>query len=862
LKSRRPRATREVGQKQALDYAEALEKTYGRLPVIFYSNGVETYLWDKARGYPPRKVSGFYARDDLELIIQRRKTAAVLTEFEVNKDIADRYYQETAIRKVVDRFETRQRRGLLVMATGTGKTRVTIALVELLMRANWVKRVLFLADRNGLVRQAKKAFTRFYPAANAVNLVEDKDVLGSRVVLSTYHTMMNQLEAGTFSAGHFDLVIVDEAHRSIYSKFGAIFDYFDAMLLGLTATPRDDVDRNTYKLFDIHDGVPVFEYGLEQAVRDGFLVPPATYKVEAQFLREGIKYDALSDDDKAQYDDIEWDEYGGRREEIQHTELYKWLFNANTVDQVLKTLLEHGYKVSGGDELGKTIIFAQNTDHAKFIQERFDLNYPFLAGSFAQVITHDIERADNLVEQFSETLTPRIAISVDMLDTGIDVPEIVNLVFFRRVQSKTKFWQMLGRGTRLRPELFGAGQDKKEFALFDFCSNLEFFNAHPKGIEAKPSMPLEQRLFHLRLDILQALAPVRDDEENASVYALHADTLHERVCAMPENNFLVRPHLELIERFAKREAWDALARLDVKDLKDRVSGLPTAMLDKDEDAKRFDSLVFRATLSVLEGKLRTGGVRGRIEDLCASLEKKQNVPQVKVQLPLIRAVQTPEFWQDVSASTLENLRQNLRSLIVLIDKDERTSRLETDFEDVFAAPALLELNGIDTGVNKEAYQKKVRAFVKAQESHPVIQKVRQAEPLSEQDVKTLEELLFSARELGSRETFEWAYGKEANLGRFIRTLMGMDRAAAKRAFSKYLDGKTFSSDQIEFVSYLVEMLTENGVVDSRALFESPFTDVHVRGLEGLFTSEESKEILRVLERVNRITIPSGVSVGV
>jgi type I restriction enzyme R subunit len=855
--SRDPR----VGQKQALDYAEALEKSYGRLPVIFYSNGVETYLWDKARGYPPRKVSGFYNREDLELMIQRRKTAGLLSEFDVNKDIADRYYQETAIRKVTDRFETRQRRGLLVMATGTGKTRVTIALIELLMRSNWVKRVLFLADRNALVRQAKKSFTRFYPAANAVNLVEDKDVMGARVVLSTYHTMMNQLDAGTFSAGHFDLIIVDEAHRSIYSKFGAIFDYFDGLLLGLTATPRDDVDRNTYKLFDIHDGVPIFEYSLDQAVRDTFLVPFVGKKVESQFLRDGIKYDALSDDDKAQYDDIEWDEYGGRREEIQNTELYKWLFNANTVDKVLQTLMEHGYKTATGDEIGKTIIFAQSIDHAKFIQERFDKNYPYLAGSYAQTIANGIERADQLVDEFCETATPRIAISVDMLDTGIDVPEIVNLVFFRRVQSKTKFWQMIGRGTRLRKDLFGAGQDKKDFLLLDFCGNLEFFNIHPKGIESKPSMSLEQRLFHLRLDILQLLAPVRDDTDNGTLYALHADTLHERVCGMPEDNFLVRPHLELIERFAKREAWDDLSRLDVKDLKDRLAPLPTAILDKDEDAKRFDSLVFQATLGVLEGKARKG-VRGRIEDLCSGLEKKQNVPQVKVQLLLIRAVQTPEFWQDVSAFALEHVRQNLRDLMVLLDRDERTSRLETDFADVFAAPELLELTGVDTGVNKEAYQKKVRAFIEAQKSHPVIQKIRQAEPLGESDVKSLEQLLFSARELESRETFEWAYGKEANLGKFIRTLVGMDRAAAKRAFSKYLDGKTFSSDQIEFVNYLVEMLTENGVVDKRALFESPFTDVHVRGLEGLFTAEESGEILRTLERVNTITLVRSAPVTV
>lgn len=844
--SRDPR----VGQQQALEYAEALERQFGRLPVIFYTNGVETYLWDKARGYPPRRVSGFYAPDDLERMIQRRENAGRLEEFAVNKAIADRYYQEEAIRKLAERFERRQRRGLWVMATGTGKTRTVIALVELLMRAGWVKRVLFLADRNALVRQAKKNFTRHYPASGAANLVEDKDAASARVVVSTYHTMMSQLEAGAFTPGHFDLVIVDEAHRSVYSKFGAIFEFFDGLLLGLTATPRDEVDRNTYHLFDLYDNLPVYEYGLEQAVKDGFLVPPAAYKVESRFLREGIRYADLSDDDKARYDEIEWEAYGGRREEIQNTELYRWLFNADTVDQVLQTLMEHGYKVAGGDLLGKTIIFAQNEAHAKFIQERFDLHYPHLRGDFCQVITHSIERADNLVELFGETPRPRIAISVDMLDTGVDVPEVVNLVFFKRVLSKTKFWQMIGRGTRLCPDLFGDRLDKKDFAIFDFCGNLEFFNAHPKGIEGKPGMPLEQRLVHLRLELLQALAPRRDDGALAELYALHADALHLRVRGMPKDNFLVRPHLELVERYSQRPAWDDLSRLAVKDIKDRLSGLPTAVLDNDENAKRFDSLIFQATLGILEDAPRSG-VQGRIQALCAGLEKKQNVPQVRAQLGLIRSAQTPEFWQEASAPNLETVRTRLRGLIGLIDREDRQGRLDTDFADRFGTPETLPLNSLQTGIDKEAYQKKVKAFLQAHLTHPVIQKLRRAEPLTELDLRRLEEFLFSARELESRQTFEWAYGKEANLGRFVRSLVGMDRAAAKSAFGKYLDGKTFSADQIQFVSFIVDALTENGVMDKTALFEAPFTDVHVRGLEGLFSQDEAAEILGTLDRINR-----------
>lgn len=839
-----------AGQIQALAYAEALEQQYGRLPVVFYTNGVKTFLWDKARGFPPREVQGFYTRDDLELMIQRRSTAGKLEDFAVNKQIADRYYQETAIRKFTDRLEARQRKGLLVMATGTGKTRVTIAMVELLMQANWVKRVLFLADRNTLVRQAKKAFTKHYPAANAINLVEDKNIEGARVVISTYHTMMRQLDAGAFTVGHFDLVIVDEAHRSIYAKFGAIFDYFDAMLLGLTATPRDEVDRNTYRLFDLHDNVPIFEYGLDLAVRDGYLVPPATFEVKAQFLREGIDYNDLSNDEKAEYDEIEWDEYGGRREQILSSELYKWLFNANTVDQVLETLMTHGLKVSAGDVLGKTIIFAQNTDHAKFIQERFDFHYAQKAGSYAQAVAHNIERSDSVIEQFIEEGLPRIAISVDMLDTGVDVPEIVNLVFFRRVQSKTKFWQMIGRGTRLSPDIFGAGQHKKEFLVLDFCGNLEFFNTHPRGIEGKPSESLEQRLFKLRLDVMQSLAVIQDDAAQ-ELYGVFADSLHERVSAMPENNFLVRPHLELVERFSVREAWNDLSRLTLKDLKDRLSSLPTAIVDNDENAKRFDSLIFQATLGILGGSPRRG-VQNRIEALCAALEKKHNVVQIKPNLALIQMAQTPEFWQEASAPNLETVRTRLRGLMALIDREDRISKLETDFEDTFGLPEALPLNALDISVNREAYQKKVKAFIEAHLGHPVIQKLRQAQPLTELDIRTLEQFLFNARELESRETFEWAYGTDANLGVFVRSLVGLDRATAKRTFGKYLDGKTFSSDQIQFVNFIVDALTENGVMDKRALFEAPFTDIHTQGINGLFTLDQAQDILQTLDGVNFI----------
>ena len=484
VEAKRTRRDARVGQRQAELYADCLEKQFGQRPVIFYTNGYEHWLWDDAQ-YPPRAIQGFLTKDELELAIQRRTLRKSLAAEDVDGTIVERFYQHRAIRRVAEAVEKdHQRKALLVMATGAGKTRTVIALSDLLMRANWAKRVLFLADRVALVRQAVNAFKRHLPSSSPVNLVTEKDAQG-RVYVSTYPTMMGLIDQTAegkrrFGVGHFDLVVIDEAHRSVYRKYGAIFDYFDSLLVGLTATPKDEVDRDTYRLFDLQRGVPTDAYGLDEAVSDGFLVPPRAVSVPLRFVREGIRYDDLSEEEKEQWDAIEWDETGTVPTQVDAPSVNRWLFNADTIDKVLEHLMTHGLKVAAGDRLGKTIIFAKNHDHAQFIAQRFDINYPHLKGSFARVIDFKTEYAQSLLDDFYlAEKAPHIAISVDMLDTGIDVPEIVNLVFFKIVRSKTKFWQMLGRGTRLCPDLFGPGRHKEFFHVFDFCQNFEFFNQNP-----------------------------------------------------------------------------------------------------------------------------------------------------------------------------------------------------------------------------------------------------------------------------------------------------------------------------------------------------------------------------------------------
>ena len=469
------------GKQQAKLYADCLERMYGQRPVIFYSNGYTHWIWDDL-DYPPRLIQGFYKKAELERLIQRRTSRKPLGTAPINTEIIERPYQQRAVRRVGESFERdKLRKSLLVMATGSGKTRTVIALADVLMRCNWAKRILFLADRIALVNQAVNAFKTHLPDASPVNLVTDKSAEG-RVFVSTYPTMMGLIDDAEdgqrrFGPGHFDLIIIDEAHRSVYQKYGAIFDYFDSLLVGLTATPKNEIDHNTYRLFDLESGVPTDAYSLDEAVADKYLVPPVPLSVPLQFQREGIKYDELTEEEKEEWDALEWGEDGQPPAEVDAAALNNWLFNADTIDKVLEYLMTHGQKVAGGDRLGKTIIFAKNNDHAQFISDRFDKNYPNYRGHFARVVTYKTEYAQSLIDDFSKKeKAPHIAISVDMLDTGIDVPEVVNLVFFKAVRSKTKFWQMVGRGTRLCKDLFGPGQDKQNFFIFDFCQNLEFFS--------------------------------------------------------------------------------------------------------------------------------------------------------------------------------------------------------------------------------------------------------------------------------------------------------------------------------------------------------------------------------------------------
>jgi type I restriction enzyme, R subunit len=876
VEAKRARKNAQEGQQQAKLYADRLEARYGQRPVIFYSNGYDHWIWDDTR-YPPRQIGGFYKRDELELAVQRRTGRKPLADTPINGKIVERPYQHRAIRNMLRSFEKdNDRKALLVMATGSGKTRTVIALVDLLMRAGWVKRVLFLADRVALVNQAAAAFKAQLPDSAPVNLVTERTMDG-RVFLSTYPTMMNLIDGrqegrAKFGPGHFDLIVIDEAHRSVYQRFRAIFEYFDGFLVGLTATPKDEVDKNTYSLFDLEDGVPTDAYSLDEAVADGFLVPPKAISVPLKIVRTGLRYDDLPDEEKDQWDSLEWGE-----EEVPDTveaaEVNKRLFNEDTVDLVIAHLMQDGLKVEGGDRLGKTIIFAKNQDHADFIATRFDAAYPNLRGHFARIITFKSGAyAQTLIDDFSKkNSAPHIAISVDMLDTGIDVPEVLNLVFFKQVRSKTKFWQMMGRGTRLCPDLFGPGKDKEYFRVFDYCQNLEFFGANPELKEAGAAKSLSARLFTARLDLVRGLdekhvtaggfseAPAPYEAEGVSQAPPSEDevrtdalkVLQETVSGLNLDNFIVRQRRRAVEKYRKPESWTSIDAEAREELVEEIAPLPSANALGTEDAKRFDLLMFSLELALLKGSKRFEALRKQLRDIASALEEQTGIPAIAQHAVLIEEIQTDQWWEGVTVPLLELVRRRLRDLVQHIQKTRKVV-IYSNFADEIGEGvehALPQVGEADFA----RFKQKVRHFLKEHEDHIVLHKLRQGKPLTPTDLSELEKVLLAAG-IGDQAAFDRARETSQGFGRFIRSLVGLDRAAAQEAFAEFLSTGTASAAQIEFINMIIEHLTIRGLIDPGLLYEPPFTAIAPTGPEQVFDEEKVTKLFAKIQAINESAV--------
>lgn len=833
------------GRQQAKLYADLLEKKYGRRPVIFLTNGFETHIDDNR--YPERKCACIYSKRDLEKLFNLQTLRTSLKNITVSKNIAGRYYQESAVKAVCSSFgEKNRRKALLVMATGSGKTRTVIALCDVLLQHGWVKNILFLADRNSLVTQAKRSFVNLLPDLSVTNLCEEKDNYTAHCVFSTYQTMMNCIDSvkdedgKLFTCGHFDLVICDEAHRSIYNRYRDIFNYFDAPLVGLTATPKDEIDKNTYEVFELENGVPTYGYELAQAVKDGYLVDFMSVETKLKFIEQGIVYDDLSDEDKAAYEDTFEDENGRLPERIGSSALNEWIFNEDTIKEVLHVLMTNGLTVDYGQKLGKTIIFAKNHTHAEKILEIFNRQYPHLPG-FAMVIDNYMTYAQSAIDEFSDPKKlPQIAISVDMLDTGIDVPEVLNLVFFKKVMSKAKFWQMIGRGTRLCENLLD-GKDKDKFYIFDFCGNFEFFRMS-SGRPTANMIALQGAIFHLKAQIaykLQDLA-YQTDELIAFRKSLVRD-MAAKVRELNRGHFAVRQHLKYVELYSSEENYKALSYEDTLLIESELAPL---IIPDEDDAKavRFDALMYGIELAYLAGK-KYGKARNDLYKKVSGVAGVANIPEIMAQSELIDKLLHTNYLENAGMNEFEHIRKSLRDLMKYIPVNKL--RYDTNFDD-----EILSMDWKESELENDDlknYKAKAEFYIRQHIDDEVIAKLKNNIPMTADDIKELEKILWN--DLGTKEDYETEYGKKP-LGEFVREIVGLDMNAAKAAFSKYLNDVNLDSRQIYFVNQIVEYIVQNGMMkDLSVLQEPPFTD---RGsIVEVFTDLSVwMGIRKVIEQVN------------
>lgn len=810
-----------IGRQQAKLYADILEKKYGRRPVIFLTNGFDTRITDNL--YPERKCSSIYSKRDLEKLFNLQTMRTSLKHIMVNKNIAGRYYQEGAVKAVCDAFDTRNRRkALLVMATGSGKTRTVISLVDVLLQHGWIKNILFLADRNSLVTQAKRSFVNLLLDLSTTNLCEGKGEADAHCVFSTYQTMINCIddikdeEGKLFTCGHFDLIICDEAHRSIYNKYKDIFTYFDAPLVGLTATPKDEIDKNTYEIFELENGVPTYGYELAQAVKDGYLVDYISVESKLKFIEQGIVYDELSDEDKQAYEDTFEDENGELPEAIQSSAINEWVFNEDTIKEVLHVLMTKGLKIDYGQKLGKSIIFAKNHAHAEKIFEIFNKEYPNYNG-YAKVIDNYTNYAQSAIDEFSNpNKLPQIAISVDMLDTGIDVPEVLNLVFFKKVMSKAKFWQMIGRGTRLCEKLLD-GADKDKFYIFDFCGNFEFFR-NSQGKPTANMIALQGAIFTLKAQIAYKLQDM--DFQTAELIefrkSLVAD-LSAKVQELNRENFAVRQHLKFVDLYSNPDNYANLTYENTLQMKEELA--PLILPDEDEpSAIRFDALIYGIELAYLIGKKYTRA-RADLMKKVSAVASIANIPEIQAHTDLIDKILHTDYVESAGINEFEHIREELRNLMKYIPKGSGVVYL-TNFDD-----EILEMNWNEAELDNDDlqnYKAKAEFYVRQHQDNIAIAKLKSNQPLTSQDIESLENILWS--EVGTQDDYKAEYGDKP-LGEFVREIVGLDMNAAKEAFSEFLEGSTLDSRQIYFVNQIVEYIVHNGLMkDLSVLQEAPFTD--------------------------------------
>lgn len=836
------------GAEQARDYADAFERETGARPVIFFTNGLDTYLWDDAQGYPWRKIYGFYSKDSLEYLVHQRTHKKPLATIEPNLTIANRMYQLEAIKRVSERFSLKFRKALLVQATGTGKTRVAIALCDLLMRAGWVKRILFLCDRKELRKQADKAFKEYMPHEPRVVVgAATANDRNKRIYLATYPAMMQCFE--DFDVGFFDLIIADESHRSIYKKFRTLFQHFDALAIGLTATPVRFIERNTYDLFGCEDQLPTSSFGLEEAIhhKPPYLVPFRVVQVSTGFRRDGFKYNQMTTAQRAELED---QDAQASQVAFDSEDLDRQFFNRDTTRKLWRSLMEDGLREATQSHVGKTIVFARSHLHAVHLADVFSELYPQYGSGFCRVIDNQEPRAEELIEDFkTPTHELTIAISVDMLDTGIDVPEVVNLVFAKPVKSYVKFWQMVGRGTRLCKDLFGPGRDKTEFLIFDHWKNFWFFDEVYKEVDPPPQKSLLQHLFEARVE----LAQVAIDKVDQPTVDLATSLLLGDLRAVRDTNTIdVRDRWRELELLSDPDRLSQFAPATQADLLTIAAPLQHhRSIRGEEDAYRFDLLMTRLQIELTRSgpdAPQVQDLRGRVEAAVERLNK--NLNPVKAKADAIKQVRQKDFWKTVEVHHLEGLRRELRSIMRHYQRDGggpvKIPVFDVTDQGLIKTPYVPKLEGLELAEYKRRVESVLREHFA---ENPTLQRLRAGSPVREDELEELARLVLA---VDDKANVLQLAGHDPQTRRSLLTvfrgLVGLDAAAVEAAFSAFVHAHPrLSSQQLRFLQMLQNHIAHNGGIELERLYEPPFTTLHSESMDGLFDNpKDVDELLNIL----------------
>lgn len=848
-----------IGREQAKQYCYHIQKETGILPFCFYTNGHDIYFWD-LENYPPKKVFGFPTKDDLGRFQYLSKARKSLVSELINTKIAGRDYQIAAIRAVMEAIERKRRKFLLIMATGTGKTRTCIAFVEALMRGGWAERVLFLVDRIALRDQALDAFKEFLPNEPRWPKQGEKEISQDRrIYVSTYPTMLNIIrnEENSLSPHFFDLIVVDESHRSIYNTYQEILDYFNAITLGLTATPKDIVDHNTFELFECEDGIPTYAYTYEEAINN---IPPylcnfQVMKIKTKFQEDGISKRTISLEDQKKLI-LE----GKEVEEInfEGTDLEKRVSNKGTNALIVREFMEECIKDANGVLPGKTIFFCMTKAHARRIEEIFDSLYPEYNGELAKVLVSDDPRVygkGGLLDQFTNQDMPRVAISVDMLDTGIDVRELVNLVFAKPVYSYTKFWQMIGRGTRLldtgKPKSWCT--EKDNFLILDCWDNFDYFKLNPKGKELKPQLPLPVRLFGIRLDKIEKALELGE----SGILINETNKLRKQVTDLPQNSVVILDAKHELQRLQDDNFWNTLTHEKIEFLRTVVKPLLRTVSGVDYKAMRFEKDIVEVSLAQLsEDKDKFETLKDSIIEEIAELPLSVNT--VAKEEKLIRAAQTNHFWVTLTEEKCDELIEKLCPLMYF--RESFVAPLgpaKYNFKDLLHSKEYVEFGpeheSLSIAKYREIVEERIQQLVN---SNPILQKLKTGANINADEAEQLAEDLHNERPYITVDLLRRVYNhQKAQLAQFVKHILGIEILESfpdtvAKSFEQFIAEHNYlNSRQLQFLDLLKNFIIEKGQLQKRNLIESPFTLIHPQGIRGIFNPKEIEEILTLTEKI-------------